>query len=171
MSDPLFPDESLEIRFRRIEKQLSELQRSPRVANITTISGGIQISTITTAEVTTSTAFEDLDTIGPTVSVQVPGTGRVLVQGSAQVTFSPATAGGPHGGRMAIATPTSVENLIRVSIGNVPVTLDVDFTQSSSVALENLSPGILTLKLVYLALSGTAAPVTFANRTLSVLPL
>jgi hypothetical protein len=173
MSDPLFAEETYEVRFRRIEKQLAELMRTPRVANITTIVGGIQTDEILTAETTSSVEYDDLDpdNPGPTVSVQVLGTGRLLVLGSALVSFTPATSGGPHGGQMAIAHPIGVENLIHVELGNVPVALSVKFTQASTFVLENLNPGTVELQLKYKALSGTAAPVTFSNRVLAVLPL
>jgi|SRR5215831_885956 len=173
MSDPLFPDESIEIRFRRIEKQLKEVQNTPRVANISTITGGIQSDTVNTSESTSSLLFTNLATVGPTVNAQVLGTGRLLIMAAAQVTFTPATSGGPHGGHMAVSIfgPGLTITLIRVSIGNVPVALDVTFTQSAIAVASGLNAGTYTLQMKYLSLSGATAPVTYANRTLAVQPL
>ncbi len=176
MSEQIRTRELLE-EIRRMRRELDILSRSARVPNISTLAAGYKSETIATAQATSSTTYTDLATVGPTVTVDVPRTGRLLILATAKTAFTLATAGGPHGGKMGVQITGTLNGtigpleMVEVSLGDAPLALAIAFTQSGNLPREGLIVETVTCRLKYLAISGATAPVTYSNRVLGVLPL
>jgi hypothetical protein len=118
---------------------------------------------VSASESTSSTSYTNLATIGPTVTVTVPASGRVLVIVTAQINGSTGNAAGfmsvfiDGAVTLGVADATS----LRVA-GNNAV------RASATSLITGLTPGTHTFTAAYrLAGTGTA---TFAERNIVVIP-
>lgn len=119
-----------------------------------------QIASIPQLESTTSGSFVDLATPGPSVPVNVPATGRVLVHFGAQIGWSDNTTDGAMGGIVAVAA--SGANVIAeddnwtarayTQVGGTTFTV-FNATVSQYRLFENLAQGLTTFKLRYRVLT------------------
>jgi hypothetical protein len=118
---------------------------------------------VPTDEGTTGTAYADLVTVGPEVTVTVGASGRVLVVLGALVRNS--LAGGASHMSFSAAGATAVpggDGFALVSVGTD------EKGESYAGVVEGLTPGDHTFRAVYRAGSGTAS---FRQRRISAVPL
>lgn len=128
--------------------------------------GATQTSEIGTEESTTSLTYTNLTTTGPTVTVNVGSSGKVLIFGVARIRNGTAEEGGwasvaLSGGNTAAATDSRAVGL-RASV--------IDSAQRASFVemMAGLTAGSTTFTMQYRATAGTAK---FAHRELVVIPL
>ena len=118
---------------------------------------------VVTSELTTSTSFTDLGTVGPTVSVATGSAALIVI--SAQINNSTSSLAGIMGVDISGATtesPSTVQSLRQESSGTS------EFVQTSFVRLHTaLTPGVNTFKAMYEVPGGTGQ---FVNRAITVLP-
>jgi hypothetical protein len=121
------------------------------------------VVSVPTDEGTTSTAYADLVTIGPEVTVTVGASGRVLLVLGALARNS--LAAGTSHMSFSAAGPTAVaagDGFAIVSEGTT------EQGEAYAGVVEALSPGSYTFRGLYRAGSGTAS---FRQRRISVIPL
>lgn len=137
---------------------------------------------VAATETYSSSSFGDLATAGPEVSTIVGASGRVLVTLSATMEYEAVRGFGLNsaGAMMSfemsganILAPFStraVRGRIEYSSAQVP-TFDTDLTgvldASKVLLLDGLDPGLTTFTAKY-AIYGAGAPVSFANRVITV---
>jgi hypothetical protein len=121
-------------------------------------------ATVDASESTSSVAFTDLATVGPTVTVDVPDSGNVLVLLTASLAYS-----GPNG--IAMGYDVSGANTIAASVNqallNQVASGATNLRATHAVLLQDLFPGSTTFTAKYVALGGTAQ---FASRSLAIVP-
>lgn len=123
-------------------------------------------ATVATSQTTTSTSYADLSTVGPSVTVDVPASGKVLVlltasmsnSGAANATVMSFVASGAN----TLAGSDVRARTHREGAGG-------DSTRNTSaIYLEDLTPGSTTFKAVYRVSGGTG---TISGRDIAVIPL
>jgi hypothetical protein len=117
---------------------------------------------VATQQGTSSITFTDLATVGPSVTFDVPASGKVLVSVSAQmVNFV--------GGNAAIVgVALSGANTLAASDDNAILVSATALMMSGQVPLTGLTPGSTTFTVKYRV---TANSVSFLRRTIAVQPL
>ena len=121
-------------------------------------------ASVATKETTTSTAYTNLTTVGPSVTVTIPESGRALVvltaamfgsngQASAFMSFEASPKG-------TTTAPTDAQAL--------EVTNNDESRASATVVATGLTPGSTTFTAKYRVTSGLG---TFSNRDIVVIPL
>lgn len=133
-------------------------------------------NTIAVGETTTSMTMTDLATVGPTASITVRSSGRVMLIMSARVGWASANNGG---GSMSVAL-SGANTAAAGDAGNQPIlsslitTAGVDqigaFRSSISHVYEGLSPGLTTWTAKYRTLF-TGETADFDDRTIVLFPL
>lgn len=130
---------------------------------LSTLAFGQGFDYIATGEATTSTVDADLATVGPTVTVTVGASGRVLAMFSAITTVSATGASASFGisvdGAAVAAASGFVHNFGAGSGGSGAAAVR---------QITGLTPGSHTFRLKYKSTNGTS--VSFSNRSLLVLP-
>jgi hypothetical protein len=123
---------------------------------------GAQADSVDAIETTTSTTFTDLATVGPTVSIAIPSSGRVLVTLTAEI--DPTGAG-----NLGIMSFVSSGGSGDVSADLASALVAGSFAHGSATYLiAGLSPGNHTFRAKYMTLGNT---VKFRYRTIIVTPL
>lgn len=118
---------------------------------------------VSTTETTTSTSPADLTTVGPTVTVEVGPSGRLLVAVSAQARTS--GAADYAYACVDVSGPTAVAAGIAKSVRAAGTLF---FGGSFTQVLTGLTPGSYTVRAKYAVSAGTG---TFANREINAVPL
>lgn len=119
-------------------------------------------ATVATSETTTATTATDLATTGPSVTLTVGATGKVLLIGSFVTENSTTTARGRgilSGANVVAATEF---------MGDRSATSTQSIYCSGTVLLTGLNAGSTTFKLQY---ATSASTQTFSGRVLTVIPL
>lgn len=146
---------------------------------ISLLSSWVSAASIQTQETTNNTSYTDLTTPGPTVTVTVRHTGRILIMLSSQIQFIDADPLDGAGGRVTVemsgantlsaATaegPIRITNFLAHNLGGSD-TLQGTYTQT--VLYEGLNPGPTTITMKYAA--NVAENTDFGRRTLTVISL
>lgn len=127
---------------------------------------GALSTTVATSQATTSNSFTDLATAGPAVTATIGANGLALVTISCTISQSSTSSGAIMGVAVSGASTVAVGDVnaiyFRSSNNNVAQ------TRSFTVLITGLTPGSNTFTAKYRA---TGATATFADRTLSVIPL
>ena len=135
---------------------------------------GTVSDSVSAFESTTSGSWTDLTTLGPTVTIIVPRSGRVLVLLAAMIGWNPTANGG---GDVSVA----LTGANTIGAGNGPIltftqalsggiTSSVFLRSSTSYVFRGLTPGSTTFTCKYASeVSPTAAE--FLDRSLVVIPL
>jgi hypothetical protein len=127
---------------------------------------GTVAANVAASESTSSPVYTDLATLGPTVTVVVPASGRVLVT----VTTSELGNAGSTACFMSFAG--SGANTITAVDANAVIQLGGAIQRASaSSVLTGLNPGSTTLTAKYRITGGGAASCSFANRSIFSIPL
>lgn len=141
--------------------------------------------TVEAFEGTSSTTYTDLATIGPTVTVPVRSTGRILVILATQIQWNgnaPATSF-HHQGRATVdvtganTISTATAELRLLPINTFTFTSPDNFAEAminmstSMTVFEGLNPGNTTLTAKYRASSVSSHTAEFGRRTLAVFAL
>lgn len=124
-------------------------------------------------ESTASTAFTDLATVGPTVSILIGSSGSALVTLSAILSCNNAAFSAVMGYAISGATTLAASANINKLLATNPVAGAGVFDMaemSYQTVHTGLTPGINTFQCKYMALFGGGS-ASFGIRTLSVLPL
>lgn len=144
-----------------------------------------QISSLPAGESTNSTAYTDLATVGPRVTVPVGPTGRILILATAQMQWAPPVAATVAGGGFFdvafsganTRTPDeTVDQLVGVFSTGITVSAGTaDSVQIISVTTQaifaSLTPGSTVITMKYRRSGGATAPTNFFRRTLTVFKL
>jgi len=155
---------------------------------ISLLNSQIKSDFIMTDEATTSTAYTDLATIGPRVTVPVGPTGRILVVASAQMNgttnFANATSGDNRFNlEMTGAntqSPSDVTGLLLgiwdfvigiVDVGTPTLSYARAITITAQAVFSGLNPGDTTITMKYRNAAGASNSASFARRTLTVIKL
>jgi hypothetical protein len=121
---------------------------------------------VATSEATSSLAYTDLATVGPTVNIVVPTSGRLLVSvTSAELGNAGSTACFMSFAGTGANTITAVDANALVQAGGAQQ------RASANTVLIGLIPGSTTLTAKYKVTGGGASSCTFATRSLYVIPL
>jgi hypothetical protein len=121
---------------------------------------------VTTTESTISLVYADLATVGPTVTLSVPASGRLLVSvTSAQLGNAGSTACFISFAGTGANTITAVDSNAMIQAGGAQQ------RASASTVLAGLTPGSTTLTAKYKVSGGGAATCTYANRAIYAIPL
>jgi hypothetical protein len=144
----------------------------------------VYASTILTGEVCSSNVYGDLATVGPSVTVLVRSSGRILIIASAQVQWIvPAAVATTGDGRFDVAftgANTRVPNeVVDPIVGQATQSIAVAAQSTSSYAtaltmqavFENLNPGATTFTMKYARSSSATADPTIFRRTITVFAL
>lgn len=129
---------------------------------------GLYSSLVATSESTTSTAFTDLATVGPSTDLTVGSSGRVLVILSAQMSNNTA------GGLCQMGLALTGANTVAVGDGGTQqltfdsATAGQRHGASRAFLLSGLAAGLTTFRAKYAVSTGTG---TFLRRELIVIPL
>ena len=127
---------------------------------------GASSNRVNTTQTTTTTSYTNLGTTGPSVTITVPASGRVLLSFGARVSNT------SSGGWGLVSYDASGANTISASdtysAGFRVATANDECTVERTEVLTGLTPGSTTFTLKYRAVAGTAQ---FLNRYLSVVPL
>jgi hypothetical protein len=117
-------------------------------------------------ESTTSLAYVDLTTVGPTTSVTIPASGRVFVS------LTASEIGNASSTACFMSFAGTGANTITASDANALIQAGSAQQRASATAvLIGLTPGATTLTAKYKVSGGGAASCTFANRSLMAIPL
>lgn len=145
----------------------------------------IYAASVATQETSTSSTFGDLATVGPTVTVPVRQSGKLLVIISAQIqwisTAAAATVGGAYAtiemsGANTIAPLTAFNSILasghlntNVSAGTVSHAPQVNST--GAFVFTGLTPGSTTVRMKYARQAGIAIGVDISRRNLTCVNL
>jgi hypothetical protein len=119
---------------------------------------GAAKATILNSESTTSTSYTDLRTVGPSVTVAVPPSGRALVIVTAWIR-------GNHGS-MSFTSTGGTGNVSATDAGSL---LGMDISGSATNLVAGLSPGSHTFTAKYR--TGSDTGVVFRDRSIIVIPM
>ena len=125
---------------------------------------GADKATVATSETTTATTATDLATTGPSVTLTVGATGKVLLIGSFATENSTTTARGRGFYILSGANTIAATEFM----GDRSPTTTQSIYCSGMVLLTGLNQGSTTFKLQY---ATTASTQTFSGRVLTVIPL
>jgi hypothetical protein len=122
---------------------------------------GALTASVATSQTTTSTAYADLATVGPSVTVTIGANGLALViVGADQLDGT---------GYCVTSFVASGANTIAASDARALINAtNVEIAASKVILLTGLTPGATTFKLQYRVTAGTG---TFLNRDIAVIPL
>lgn len=146
---------------------------------ISLLSSWITTDSIQTQETTNSTTYVDLTTHGPSVTVNVRHTGRLLLLISSQIQFIDSDPADNGGG--AVTVEMSGANVLAPATAEGPIRVTMTFghnlggadvlqgTYTQTVLREGLNPGMTTITMKYKANSGENTD--FGRRTLTVFTL
>lgn len=121
-------------------------------------------ATVATSQSTSSTSATDLATTGPSVTLSVGATGKVLLIGSYQTENSTTTARGR--GYYVVSGANTIA--ATEFMGDRSATSTQGIYCSGTVLLTGLNAGSTTFKLQY---ATSASTQTFSDRVLTVIPL
>ena len=147
--------EDLSTYIRSMESRIRALETAPRAQDTTL---PISFNELDTTFTTSSTTFVDSSPAGPTVTVNIGQSGRVLVSGSAYI-------GLDNSGMGAFVTLfVNGSDLLEI-VGLSTDTSALAANVSSTRAITGLTPGPNTFHLKYYVTAGTA---NFSARSLTV---
>lgn len=130
------------------------------------LSLGAQNSRVATTQTTTSTSYTNLSTTGPSVTITIPTSGRILLSFGARVSNN------TGGGWGLVSYDATGANTISASdnyaAGFRVATANDECTAERTEVLTGLTPGSTTFTVKYRAVAGTAQ---FLNRYISAIPL
>jgi hypothetical protein len=138
---------------------------------------GLQTASVDTTESTSSSAYTDLTTPGPSVVVRIGKSGRAMVWLSASVGvggnqhpagFMSFEASGPT---PVAATDRTALSVFSAIISGTSTTAPVTVQASRAVQVSDLAPGTYTFTAKYAAFNIGTLGVTFEFRNITVLPL
>jgi hypothetical protein len=127
---------------------------------------GAQYAEVTTSQSVTNTSYVDLGTVGPSVTVTVPASGKVFI------TFGANMLVGTSGNSSRMTYSMSGANTIAASDGVALRAITSTTVSGSSYVqgiISGLTPGVTTITMKYR--SGPAGSATWADRTLTVIPI
>lgn len=127
----------------------------------------ITTNTIATSQGTNSAAYVDLATVGPSVTITVPQSGRVVVDISADMATTAITNQTGFMGIALSGANTIAAADTRCARGTWAGNAGLGGTLSNRFLFEGLTPGTTTFKAMFKSSSGT---VNFANRNIIVDP-
>ncbi|HEY6836436.1 MAG TPA: hypothetical protein VI142_08180 [Gaiellaceae bacterium] len=114
----------------------------------------------------TSTAYGDLGTVGPSITLPVPSTGRVLITVTAQM------VGNASSTSCYMSFAASGANTISATDANAVILAAGSVQRSSATSvLSGLTLGSTTFTAKYRVTGGGAANCTFSNRSIMGIPL
>lgn len=127
-------------------------------------------------ESTSSGSYTDLTTVGPSVTIQVPATGRVLVHYGCQIGWIDNNADGNMGGAVAVATSganvsgpdANREARAYTQLGGTTYNVGI-FQVSNYKPFSGLAQGLTTFTLQYVSLAA-GKTCDFSKRSILVLP-
>jgi hypothetical protein len=166
MSDYL-GNENLMSRISELQKRLEILERTSRVATLTGING-VATDTIATAESRSSTAWGDLATVGPEVTVDVGPSGQLLVILFCQAYYTALGAAGCMGFELSGAnTEAALDN------NQLQILSSVYLPGGRVCVVTDLDEGLTTVTAQYKTDSGGLGDrnITYKNRQITVFPL
>ena len=124
------------------------------------------MATLTRTESTTSLAYTDLPTVGPTLPVVIPGSGRLFVS------LTASAIGNASSTACFMSFAGAGTNNITATDANALVLAGSAQQRASATAvLIGLNAGNTTLTAKYKVSGGGAASCTFANRSIMAIPL
>lgn len=127
---------------------------------------GSVYSEIITSESRTNTAFGDLATLGPEVTVTVPASGKIFISFGANMIV------GTSGNSSRMTYELSGANTVAASDSVALRAVHSATTGTSCYVtgiLSGLNPGVTTVTMKYR--SGPAGSATWSSRTLTVIPI
>jgi Collagen triple helix repeat (20 copies) len=128
---------------------------------------GTVAGSIAASEPTTSTAYVDLPTVGPGVTLTVPASGRVLVSVTSGMTGS----SGSVSCFMSFAG-AGANTIAAVDANSITLASGTLQRASAASVLSGLSPGSTTFTATYKrAGGGGSGSCTFVNRSIMAIPL
>lgn len=146
---------------------------------ISLLSSWVATESIEIQETRSSTSYGDLTTPGPSVTVNVRQTGRLLIMMSSQIQFIDLDPTDSGGGAVTVEmsgantlSPASAEGPIRITMdwgGNTLANSAMQGTYTQTVVYEGLSAGLTTITMKYKSKFGEATD--FGRRTLTVFTL
>lgn len=152
--------------FDEIFRRLSTLETAARLPNISTSASGIQAATISTLEGTSSAAYTDLATVGPTCTVTVSEVGKLVAIFSAQFFGS----SGVNDTRMSLHITQSNGTVTLPSDANATGSVEGLPSQHSLALVYTVAPGVTVVRAKYKKLGG-GGDAFFSDRDLIVIPL
>jgi hypothetical protein len=133
------------------------------------VASGVVADTVGSSESTTSVGFADLATFGPSVTVTVPASGRVLLTLTALLELVNGDFGimsfESSGGSGDVSPSTDRSLFIRADLPT-----QANAQASATYVVAGLSPGSHTFTTKYRSVFGSGS-VRFANRSIIVIPL
>ncbi len=145
---------------------------------ITQLGTGVAIDLVTAQESTTSVAFTDLTTPGPTVSVNIRASGKALVFFGATINVNPPNTALLWGGFMSadvtganVIGPLSLVGSLGLSAATAAgAVLEWSFTRM--MPLSGLTPGLTTFTAKYaIGVGNPGETARFRNRSIAVFAL
>lgn len=137
---------------------------------------GPQVHEVTTQQSRSSTTFGDLATVGPTVTVNVGQTGRVLVLYACQIGWIDNNTDGAVGGEAGIevtgatSRPVGDDQRLRAFTQSGGTTYNsANFQLANMKFFTGLNPGLHTFRMKYRSLTA-GKNCDFDNRSIAVFP-
>ena len=135
---------------------------------LTGVGGGAEFATATasvaTGQTTTSTTYADLGTVGPSVTVTVGASGKVMLHMRCRLQNNTAGNFSAAGVVISGASTVAAQTIMLVDTANSAYLYEF----GASKLISGLTPGSTTFKMQYLVEGGTG---TFTNRELTIAPV
>lgn len=178
MIDPTRPPDVAQ--YDDLVRRLERLERTVRLANL-----GLQADIVTTLETCTATSYDNLATVGPTVTMLAPPSGRLFVLATAQTQIALQPGAGVNFGQALLAVKITGDSSFTPVVGtaghdsaayvqrdDTAPELIIDLPVVHAREMEGLE-GTITLTCVYAKASDEPAAtiMRFYNRSLVVLPI
>jgi hypothetical protein len=127
---------------------------------------GTVANSVAASETSTLTAYGDLATIGPSITLPVPASGRVLITVSSQMLGSSASTS------CFMSFVATGANSIAAADANAVILAAGSVQRASATdVLSGLAPGSTTFTAKYRVSGGGAANCAFATRSIMGIPL
>lgn len=149
---------------------------------ISLLSSSITTAAVETQETTSTNSYVDLTTPGPSVTVNIRQTGRILLVLTCQIQWIDADPADGRGGEVTVEmsgantmTTATAEGPIRLTNfngSNAGTSMTLQGTYTQAVVVSGLNPGSTTITMKYKARpSGEASGVDFGRRAITVFAL
>jgi len=149
---------------------------------ISLLSSSIVTAAIETQESTSTSSYVDLTTVGPSVTVTVKQTGRILLILSCQIQWIDGDPADGRGGEVTVdmtganvigtATNEGPIRLTNFNGVNAGTSMSLQGTYTQAVVVSGLNAGATTIKMMYKARpAGEATTVDFGRRSITVITL
>jgi len=149
---------------------------------ISLLSSWIVTAAVETQETTSTNSYVDLTTPGPSVTVNIRQTGRILLVLTCQIQWIDSDPADGRGGEvtvemsgantMSTATAEGPIRLTNYNGVNAGTSMSLQGTYTQAVVVEGLNAGVTTITMKYKARpAGEAAGVDFGRRSITVITL